>query len=58
MVLKVERSLVVRRSHASQGYMSSMGVPSELIWRVGLPSDGATRAIDKVWGFLPIGAFF
>ena len=44
MALEIEKKFVVRRSHASQGYMSSMGVPCEIRWRVGLPSVDATRA--------------
>ena len=41
---EIEKRFVVGRSHASQGYMSSMGVPCEIRWRVGLPSAVAIRA--------------
>ena len=44
ITLEIEKRFVVRWSHASQGYMSSMGVPCEIRWRVGLPSVDATRA--------------
>ena len=44
MALEIEKRFVVRRSHASQGYVSSMGVPCEIRWCVGLPSVDAARA--------------
>ena len=39
MTLEIEKRILVRRSHASQGHMSSMCVPY-------------VRLIGGVWGFL------
>ena len=44
MALEIENRFVVRRSHASQGQISTVGVPCEIRWRVGLSSVGSTRA--------------
>jgi len=44
MILEIEKNIFVMRPHALQGYISLMGVPCEIRWRVGLPSVDATRA--------------